>query len=187
MAGRMLSTSSFSHIIDAPIDRVDIADWLLHLPGPEFRRCSPASHIAYGATTTDDGRTMAISVEVIGRCVLVQQFVREIGEPRHCRMVSTSDVFTVFGRSTTHTVWDLSVEPLDDDSCEYVNHLAATATDEFVAMLTGRGVSFEQVAAACDRAAVAHNAQETALFAASIGRRARARRRGLSAVEHTNG
>jgi hypothetical protein len=46
--------------IHAPVERVDIADWLLHLPDAEYQRCAPPDHIAAGTTTTDDGRPMSI-------------------------------------------------------------------------------------------------------------------------------
>jgi hypothetical protein len=49
----------------APLEKVDIADWLFNLPDAEYQRCSPA-HIAAGHTTTDDGRPMSINVETIG-------------------------------------------------------------------------------------------------------------------------
>jgi hypothetical protein len=54
-----------AHIINAPLEKVDIADWLFNLPDAEYQRCSPA-HIAAGHTTTDDGRPMSINVETIG-------------------------------------------------------------------------------------------------------------------------
>ncbi len=47
-------------MIHAPVERVDIADWLLHLPDAEYQRCAPPDHIAAGTTTTDDGRPMSI-------------------------------------------------------------------------------------------------------------------------------
>ncbi len=40
-------------MIHAPVERVDIADWLLHLPDAEYQRCAPPDHIAAGTTTTD--------------------------------------------------------------------------------------------------------------------------------------
>src|SRR5262245_10475394 len=78
--------------IHAPVERVDIADWLLHLPDAEYRRCAPPDHIAAGTTTTDDGRPMSINVEMIGGSLMVQHYVAEVHEPHHCRMVSLSDV-----------------------------------------------------------------------------------------------
>jgi hypothetical protein len=60
-----LSISSVTHIIYAPLEKVDIADWLFNLPDAEYQRCSHAD-MAAGHTTSDDGRPMSINVETIG-------------------------------------------------------------------------------------------------------------------------
>ncbi len=39
-----------------------------------------------------------------------------LSAPDHCRMVSTSDVFTPVGRTTVRVVWDLSVQSIDDQA-----------------------------------------------------------------------
>jgi hypothetical protein len=57
-ADQILSHSSFEHVIDVPADRVDIADWLLHLGNKEYERCCPPDPIACGYTRTDDGQPM---------------------------------------------------------------------------------------------------------------------------------
>ena len=175
MSERKLAESSFSHIINAPIERVDIADWLFHLPSAEYERCCPPAHIAAGASTTDDGHRMSINVEVIGDSLMIQKYVCEITAPHHSRMVSISDVFSQLGRTTWHVVRDLSVEPLDDQSCEFINHVTATATDQLLAFLDEHGIPFERAAAAHQEASIAHNEKETALSAESIERRALAR------------
>jgi hypothetical protein len=175
MPDRALAESAFSHIINAAIERVDIADWLFHLPSAEYERCCPSAHIAAGVSTTDDGIPMSINVEIIGDCLMIQKYVGEVTDAHHCRMVSTSDVFSPLGRTSSHVVWDLSVEPIDAQSCEYVNHTRAAATDEFLAFLDEHGIPFEQVAAAHQEASVLHNKKETALYARSIERRALAR------------
>jgi putative intracellular protease/amidase len=54
-----LSLSTVTATILAPIENVNIADWLLHLPDVEYQRCSHA-HIAGGSSTSDDGRPMSI-------------------------------------------------------------------------------------------------------------------------------
>jgi hypothetical protein len=172
MSGRTLSDSGFSHIINAPIERVDIADWLAHLTNAEYQRCCPPAHIAAGTTTTDDGQPLSINVEMIGASLLIQQYLGEVTDPRRCRLVSTSDVFAPQGRTRARVVWELSVEPLDDACCEYVNHLTATATEDFLAFLQTHRIPFAQAAAECDRAASAHNEQETPLIALSIERHA---------------
>jgi hypothetical protein len=169
---RTIAESSFGHIINAPIQRVDIADWLFQLPTAEYERCCPPAHIAAGVSTTGDGNPMVIHVEIIGDRLMIQKYVGEITGPDHCRMVSISEVFSPLGRTTSQVVWDLSVEPIDDQSCEYINHVKATATDEFLAFLDQHGIPFAQAAATHQEAAVAHNEKETALFARSIEHRA---------------
>src|SRR5262249_45124100 len=93
----VLVESEKTATIHTPVERVDIADWLLHLPDAEYQRCAPPDHIAAGTTTTDDGRPMSINVEVIGGTLMVQHYVADVHEPHHCRMVSLSDVQTPAG------------------------------------------------------------------------------------------
>lgn len=176
MRDRTLSDSAFSHIINAPIERVDIADWLFHLPNAEYRSCCPPAHIAAGTTTTDDGRPMWIHVETIGDSLLIEQYVAEVTDPDHCRMISTSDVFSPLGRTTSRVLWDLSVHRLDEQSCEYINQITATATDDFLGFIDAHDIPFEEAAAEHEAASAAHNERETRLFAQSIERRARAAR-----------
>lgn len=85
MTDRILSRSSFSHIVDVPIERIDIADWLFNLLEVEYQRCCPPDRIAAGATSTDNGRRMSINVEMIA---MIQHYIGEITEPHLCRMVS---------------------------------------------------------------------------------------------------
>ena len=92
-----LSLSTVTHIINAPIEKVDIADWLFNLPDAEYQRCSPA-HIAAGHTTSDDGRPMSINVETIGEELMVQNFGEDL-KPHFCRLTSISDAITTKGRT----------------------------------------------------------------------------------------
>jgi hypothetical protein len=171
---RTLSLSTVTHIINAPIEKVDIADWLFNLPDAEYQRCSPV-HIAAGHTISDDGRPMSINVETIGEAIMVQHFVGEELKPHFCRLTSTSDAITAKGRTNVHLLWELSVKKIDDNTCEYSNHIHATATEEFLAFIEKNGVTFEQARAARQQASDAHNRQETPNFAKSIEQRALSR------------
>jgi hypothetical protein len=70
---RRLSNSTVIAIMHVPLEKVNIADWLLTLPDAEYQRCSHA-YIAAGTSTTDDGRTMSINVETIGDALIVQHY-----------------------------------------------------------------------------------------------------------------
>jgi hypothetical protein len=169
---RTLSNSTFKAVMNVPLEKVNIADWLFTLPEAEYQRCSPA-HIAAGVTTTDDGRPMSINVETIGDSLVIQHYIAETKQADLCRMVSISDVMGKNGRTQVKVEWTLSAVKIDGQTTEYSNHVEATATDEFLAFIAEHGISFEKAAAARQAASSAHNEQETPLFAASIERHAR--------------
>jgi hypothetical protein len=58
ISDKQLSSSSFSHVISAPIEKVDVADWLLKLSVAEYQRCCSPDHIflrrgVHGGRQTD--------------------------------------------------------------------------------------------------------------------------------------
>jgi hypothetical protein len=162
-----LSLSTVTAIIHAPIEKVNIADWVLHLPDAEYQRCSTA-HIAAGSTTTDDGKPMSINVEAIGDAFVVQHYVAEVHEAHYCRMVSISDSISPVGRTKLQVVWELSAKKIDDNTCRYTNHIHSTAIDQTMEFLKAHGVSLEEASAARQKASHAHNLEETPKFAKSI-------------------
>ena len=114
---------------------------------------------------------MSINVEAIGKAFMVQHFVAEIWKPHLCRLTSISDAITMKGRTKVQLVWDLSTKKIDDHTCEYSNHIHATATDELLGFIEKNGITFEQVRAARQKASDSHNREETPNFAKSIERR----------------
>ena len=167
MSDTIITESTSKAIINAPIEFVDIADWVFTLPDNEYQRCSPA-HIAAGFTTSDDGRRMSLNVETIGGNLMVQHYVEDVGEKHHVRLLSTSDVIGSTGRTKSGVVWELSVKAIDSDSCELSNHVIGKTTPEYWEHLGKSGVPFEVAKQAQDIASAAHNAQETPLFAKSM-------------------
>jgi hypothetical protein len=162
-----LSLSTVTATIHAPIEKVNIADWVLHLPDAEYQQCSTA-HIAAGGTTTDDGRPMSINVETIGDAFVVQHYVAEVYEPHYCRMVSISDSISPLGRTKLQVLWELSAKKIDDSTCEYTNHIHSTVIDQTLEFLKAHDVSLEAASAARQKASHAHNLEETPKFAKSI-------------------
>ena len=181
---RTLSLSTVTAVINAPFEKVNIADWLFNLPDAEYQRCSHA-HIAAGTTTTDDGFPMSINVETIGDALVVQHYVGEIRERSRCVMVSISDAITAAGRTKVKVVWELSVAKIDDKTCQYTNHIHASATDEFLEFLEQHNIPFEEAKAARQEASDEHNREETPNFAKSLERLALTGERAPSGRETT--
>jgi hypothetical protein len=61
-------------------------------------------------------------------------------------------------------VWELSAKKIDDHTCEYSNHIHASATDEFLTFIEKNDVTFEQARAARQQASDSHNREETPNF-----------------------
>ena len=173
MTSNQIVDSSFTAIINAPIDKVDIPNWCFNLSEREYQGCSPA-HIAAGFTTAPDGRRMSINVEIIGGSLMVQHYVETLGHKDHLVLDSTSDVFTPNGRTTIHVTWELSVKELDAGRCELTNRVRSYATEEFMTFIAKQGIPFDLFRAQRQPASIAHNQGETPLFAASIERAAHA-------------
>jgi len=171
MHDRQIVDSSFTAIVNAPLDKIDLPGWAFALPDLEYQGCSPA-HVAAGATTAPDGRRMSINVEIIGGSLMVQHYVETIGEKDHLLLESISDVFTPSGRTTIKVVWELSVRSLGDGRCEFTNHVMSFATDEMLTLLDRQGIPFEVFRTQRQPMSIAHNQGETPLFAASIERAA---------------
>jgi len=119
--------SSFTAIINAPLDTIDIPTWCFNLSEQEYQRCSPA-HVSAGFTIAPDGKRMSINVEIIGGSLMVQHYVETLGQKNHLILDSTSDVFTPTGRTTIRVTWELSVKKLDAGRCEFKNHVRSYAT-----------------------------------------------------------
>jgi hypothetical protein len=162
-----LVESSFTAKIEAPIEQVDIPAWCFTLPESEYQACSPA-HCAAGATVAPDGRRMSINVETIGGSLMVQHYVEEIGLPDHLRLVSDSDVFTPAGPTKIRVIWDLRVTRIDDATCELTNTVHSKATPELLEFLGRQGIPFDVFRTTRTPMSVAHNKQETPLFAKSL-------------------
>lgn len=171
MDDNTLVNSSFSAIVNAPIEKVDIPAWCFSLSEAEYQSCSPA-HCSAGFTTAPDGRRMSINVEVLGGSPMVQHYVEDIGERDHLRLVSNSDIFTPTGRIKVGVIWDLSVRKIDEQSCEFTNTVHSSATAELLDLLAKQGIPWDVFKSARKPISEAHNRQETPFFAKSIERHA---------------
>ena len=82
MSKNQIVDSSFTAIINAPIDKIDIPEWCFGLSEQEYQGCSPA-HIAAGFTAAPDGKRMSINVEIIGGSMIVEHYIETLGRKDH--------------------------------------------------------------------------------------------------------
>jgi hypothetical protein len=165
-----LSSVMCSCVINFPVEKVDLANWLFRLSENEYRRCCPPDHISCGSTVTDEGKPMLLNVEMIGHALMVQRYVAEIETPALCKMVSISEAFTPNGRTRVQVIWTLSVKRIDENCSELVNSMTVHPTAEFMDFLVQHKIKFIDAVGARQHVEGEHNRRETPLIAASIER-----------------
>lgn len=166
-----LVDSSFTAVINAPIEKINLPEWAFNLSEAEYQSCSPA-HVSAAKTIGPDGRRMSINVEVIGGSPMVQHYQEELSEPHHLVLTSFSDVFTPIGHLVLHVYWELSVKAIDGTRCEFTNRVLSHATEDMMKNLDQQGLFFEAFRAQRQPHSINHNRTETPLFAANIERAA---------------
>lgn len=166
-----LSASTVSAVINAPIEKINIAEWLLNLPDAEYQRCS-VNHIAAGITSNFEGIPISINVEFVGTALVIQHYLFTEYRADYCRLLSISDTITANGRSKVQVLWELKAEKINNSTSKFTNTIHATATPEFMNFIKENGISLAQAAKTRQDASDSHNHEETPLFAKSIENKA---------------
>ncbi len=168
---RILVQSSSKAVINAPLEKIDITEWVFTLSDAEYQSCSTA-HYAGGTSTNSDGKRMSINVEMVGPGLILEHYVEDISERYHCRLISLSDVLAPQGRTRIQVRWEMIATALTENTCELTNNVVTGATDDYLAFLEKNGVPYEAAKEAMQKALDAHNHEETPNFAKSIERKA---------------
>ena len=101
--------STTTAIINAPLETINLTEWLFTLKDKEYQECS-SSHIAAGNSAAEDGRRMSINVEQIAGNLLIQHYVEDVSERDHCAVNSVSDSLSPLGRTTLIIKSELKVK-----------------------------------------------------------------------------
>jgi hypothetical protein len=164
--------STTTAIINAPLETINLTEWLFTLKDREYQECS-SSHIAAGNSVTEDGRRMSINVEQIAGNLLIQHYEEDISKRDHCAVHSVSDSLSPLGRTTLIIKWELKVKKLSDSSCELSNHVVISLTTHFLQLLKEAGISdLDPIRVTMKDNLEEHNKEETPLFAANIQKKA---------------
>ncbi|MFV5703266.1 hypothetical protein ACM55F_15460 [Flavobacterium sp. XS2P12] len=164
--------STATAFINAPLETIDLTEWLFTLKDAEYQACSKV-HIACGNSFDSDGKRMSINVEEVADNLLIQHYIEEIGLKDHCRVNSISDSFSVVERTKLGITWELKVNRLSESSCEFSNHVVVSLTADFLDLLTKANITdLEPIRNNMHQNLKAHNEEETPLFAKDIEKKA---------------
>ena len=172
----VMADSRMDAIINTPCESIDLSAWVFGLTDKDYQACSK-DHIAAAASLTSDGKRMSINVECIGS-LIVQHYVEDVSERRHCRLISVSDTFgpDISARGQVGVIWEFFIEPINAAKTKFTNHVEVKAVPGFEEALRRQGVTLEQAQQRAQGVLAPHNTEETVLFAKDIERKALAGR-----------
>ncbi len=162
-----LGTSRAKATINAPIEAINLGDWMFTITSEEYAACSTARQSA-AQGVMPNGKRLSINVEVIGGDQMVQHYVEQVAERDHVLGVSpnswlwlSDSLYLKLG-----VEWDLTVEKIDDNSCKLTCTVTPTTWNP-VKVLGGRAWMLWR-----GRPVQPHIDEETPLFARDIERKA---------------
>ena len=165
MAKRDNLKTSTSVIVDLPVDKFDLADWIVHFSNEEYVACTPATgahKVMYVYRSDDDGWVFR-NDETAAGFTMTQLYREEIMEPQHVFLVSprTKARFWGFVPMTMQVTWDMKVEPVDGNRSKFTCTVGARLNPfYFIAGLLIRLSYWTE----------AHTEEETPHFAESAAR-----------------
>lgn len=164
----VLAESVAVAVVNAPIEQIDLTEWLFTLKDTEYQACS-IGHIACGSSISASGKHMSLNVEQVGDSLLVQHYVEEISKRDHCRVNSHSDAILQAGKTKLDVTWELKVKKQSDTSCELSNRVVVILTNEFSSLLAKANITdLSPVKHRMQQNLELHNNEETPLFAKDI-------------------
>jgi hypothetical protein len=161
MSGQLIAESAAEVIIRAPLASVDLTEWVFILTDSEYQACSK-DHYAGATTLTPEGKRMSLNVERVGN-LMVQQYVEDVAEPSHVRLVSQSDSIgpDIGSRVKIVVIWAFTAAAIDAATTKFTNSVEVRSTLADIEALEGRGVPLAKASEAAQQALSAHNAEET--------------------------
>lgn len=165
---KLLAESTCISIINAPLENINLTEWLFTLKDSEYQACS-SDHLAAGNSTNENGLMMSINVEQIAGNLLIQHYVEDISRREHCRVQSISDSISQIGKTKLHIVWELQLRKQNSNSCKLINHVIVNATEDFLSLLNSLNIKvLKPIEDNMILNLKSHNEEETPLFAKDI-------------------
>ena len=165
-----IGTASARAVIAAPLEAIDLGQWMFTLTSEEYAACAEG-HQSAAQGRLASGKRVSINVELVAGYFMVQHYVEHTAERDHVVGVSPNTVMWIDDERfvLARITWELRVVALDGERCELVCRVVAETENEAFAeraAANNRGIPPEE------RAFQRHIDEETPLFARDIERKA---------------
>ncbi len=165
-----MGESTGKAIINAPIEAVNLGEWMFTLSSEEYAACAEG-HQSAAQGQLPSGKRFSVNVEIVGGIFMVQHYVEMISERDHVLGVSPNTTFWQNDKDyvLAQISWELKVAKIDEHSCELTCRAATESENE--AFVNKFREATKDIPAENSPLQV-HINEETPLFAKDIERKA---------------
>ncbi len=156
--------------IHAPIESINLADWMFTLNSEEYAACADG-HQSAAQGVMPSGKRVSINVEYVAGFLMVQHYLETISHRDHVRAISPNTLLWLNDEAYVliQITWEIKVKPIDENTCEMTCRVVSETED--VAFAQRAHESAQNFAP--DQAPLQlHINEETPLFAKDIERKA---------------
>ena len=166
----LVGTASAKAIINAPIELINIGEWMFTLKSEEYAACAEG-HQGAAQGHLVSGKRFSVNLEIVADMFMIQHYIEKVAERDHVVGFSPNSVF--FLNDTDYVIsqitWDLKVTKLDDARCELSCSVISESENEaFVTQLNAMLKDVPPEHTPLQQ----HIAEETPLFGKDIERKA---------------
>lgn len=166
----LVGTASAKTIVNAPIETINMGEWMFTLKSEEYAACAEG-HQAAAQGQLVSGKRVSVNLETVADMFMIQHYVETVAERDHVVGFSPNSIF--FLNDTDYVIsqitWDLRVTKLDDARCELICKVIFENENE--AFVTQLNAVLKDVPPE-DTPLQRHIAEETPLFGKDIERKA---------------
>lgn len=167
---RKLGEATATAIIHAPIETVNISDWMFTLTSEEYTACSK-DHQSAAQGRLPSGKRFSVNVERADTLLVVQHYIETVSERHRVVGFSPNSVFWMNDTdyAFAQVTWEVTVEKHDSKHC--VLECSAFSESDNEAFVTKLHSALKEIAAEKSPLQL-HMEEETPLFAKDIERKA---------------
>ncbi len=165
-----LGESSSKAVIKAPIESINLGDWLFTLTSEEYAACAEG-HQSAAQGITPSGKRVSINLEFVAGYLMVQHYLEKFSERNHVIAVSPNTVMWINDEIfvLAQITWELKVYKIDKNTSELICNVTAETEN---ASFAKRAEEAIKDIPETERPFNNHIEEETPLFAKDIERKA---------------
>jgi hypothetical protein len=115
-------------VINAPVESVNLGEWMFTLTSEAYAACSTA-HQSAAQGRLPSGKRVSLNVEYVAGFFMVQHYIEDISERTHVITVSPNSLFWLNDEdyAIAQITWELKATKVDANRCEISCYVKAAA------------------------------------------------------------